>query len=289
MRIFVTGASGFIGRPLLARLGGHEVAFLSRRRPDPASVPNATAIIGDLNSPHSWASQLEAFSPQCCIHLAWDGLPDYSAEACARNLSAGLGLIDVLARTAVERLVVAGSCWEYGAACGPVDETYMPVACGLFAATKHRLREALAVVANQRGFSYRWARIFFAYGPGQRRSSLIPQCWSAFKTGSVLDIRRPRAAEDFIHVEDVAGGLLALAECGMESGIYNLGNGAPVPVGEVVNQVAGHFGMAPPFPDASFDSGFWANMDKMTAATGWRPRIGLAEGIEATLQALEAA
>lgn len=289
MRIFVTGASGFIGRPLLNRLGGHEVAFLTRQRPDLVRAPTATAIIGDLGAPKLWSTQLEEFAPQCCVHLAWEGLPDYSEEMCRRNLASGLNLIDTLSRVGVGRVVVAGSCWEYGAVTGKVAETQTPMDCGLFADTKHKLREALAAVAAERKFSYRWARVFFAYGPGQRRSSLIPRCWTAFKSGAPLDIRRPRVAEDFIHIDDVAGGLAALAECDMESGIYNLGHGTPVAVGEVVNHVAGHFGMAPPYPDAGFDSGFWANMEKMTAATGWRPQIGLADGIESTLQALEAA
>jgi len=289
MRIFVTGASGFIGRPLLNRLGGHEVAFLTRQRPDRLAAPTATAIIGDLDSPRLWSSQLEEFSPQCCVHLAWEGLPDYSDEICRRNLTNGLNLIDLLSRIGVGRVVVAGSCWEYGAATGPVAETHTPVDCGLFAATKHKLREALAAAAAEREFSYRWARVFFAYGPGQRRSSLIPQCWAALQSGATLDIRRPRVAEDFIHVDDVADGLVALAECDIESGIYNLGHGTPVAVGEVVNRVAGHFGTAPPFANAGFDSGFWANMEKMTAATGWRPHIGLPEGIGSTLRALEAA
>lgn len=291
MRIFVTGASGFIGRHLLNQLGNHEIICLTRQHAKLEAVVaplNVRMIEGELGRPEAWSAQVEKFSPHCCIHLSWQGLPDYSAAACEQNLSTGLKLIDVLGRAHVKRVVVAGSCWEYGAAAKAVAETDLPANYGLFAATKHKLREAFDAAARERGFSYRWARIFFAYGPGQRMSSLIPQCWTAFKAGQAIDIRRPRVAEDFIHVADVARGLLALAESDMASGIYNIGSGTPAAVGEVVNRVAEHFGMAPPYPDAGFDSGFWADMKKTTAVTGWRPTIALADGIKSTLRAFEA-
>jgi len=293
MRMFVTGASGFIGRHLLSLLGNHEVMCLSRQRTGLAAEAkaqsNVKTIQGDLSQAETWSAQVEQFSPHCCIHLAWEGLPDYSPERCQRNLDAGLGLIEGLAKARIERVVVAGSCWEYGAASGAVAESHTPTDCGLFATTKTVLRTALDSVSRERGIAYRWARIFFTYGPGQRASSLIPQCWAAFSEGKTADISQPRVAQDFVHVDDVARGLLAMAECDMASGIYNLGSGTPAAVGEVANHVAEHFGMAPPYPKVGFEHGFWADTKKMVAATGWRAQIELRDGIERTLQALEAA
>ena len=204
---------------------------------------------------------------------------------CQQNLDLGRGLIDALIRAKAGRVIVAGSCWEYGKASGAVAESQAPVDCGLFASTKHELRAHL----QDSGMAYRWARIFFAYGPGQRESSLIPQCRAAFAAGKAPDIRQPRVAQDFIYVEDVARGLLALAERDVDSGVYNIGTGMPAAVGDMVNRVAAEFGRMPPFPDTSFDSGFWADTRKMTAATGWRAQTTLVDGIARALQAFEAA
>ncbi len=191
MRIFVTGASGFIGRHFMRLLGEHEVFYLSHQRVVSAGDPpsGVKSIQGDLGRPETWVAALEAFSPDCCVHFAWEGIPDFSPMRCKQNLDDGLRLISALARNRVGRIIVAGSCFEYGNLSGAINETATPVNCSLFAETKHKLQKELDRAARETGIAYRWARVFFAYGPGQRTGSLIPQCWTAFKAGSSVDIR----------------------------------------------------------------------------------------------------
>jgi nucleoside-diphosphate-sugar epimerase len=290
MRIFLTGGSGFLGRHLLQLLDRHEVLCLLR---SPTSAdrlhlsPNVRTIIGDLAHNGAWLPMFESFSPECCIHLAWDGLPDYSLSRCRQNLNASLALIAALLRARVKRLVVAGSCWEYGAVSGAVNEDVVPIDCGLFASTKNAIRMVLDSLYREQGLDYRWARIFFVYGPDQRKTSLIPACHAAYARGAAPQIHQPRVAQDFIHVDDVARGLLALAEAEMTSGLYNVGSGQPASVGAVVNQVAMHFNAPRPFADEGFDSGFWADTTKLVASSGWRRRMSLQDGVATTLSALD--
>ena len=70
MRVFVTGASGFIGGVLCAQLigRGHEVDALVRR---PGSEPPGTrAIAGDLGDDLRLHEALAESMPDCVIHLA---------------------------------------------------------------------------------------------------------------------------------------------------------------------------------------------------------------------------
>jgi nucleoside-diphosphate-sugar epimerase len=289
MRVFMTGASGFIGRHVLPRLSQHEVLCLTR---DPGRLPALAfgrALRGDLGRPEAWRQQLEDFKPHWCLHLGWEGLPDYSEATTRANVDASLRLFETLLRARVRRVVVAGSCWEYGAAAGMVPETRTPTDCSIFAAAKNALRSKLESAARGSDLEHRWGRIFFVYGPGQRSASLIPSCRTAFAAGRAPDIRQPRVAQDFIHVDDVAEGLVALLERDIASGIYNLGTGRPTAVSEVANTVAKYFGAAPPYSDSSYDLGFWADSAKTTGATGWRARTSLENGIERTLRAFEEA
>src|ERR1035437_4918872 len=77
MRVFLTGASGFIGahvlRQLLAR--GHTVTALAMPA-DPMERLRSMAgrfgvVRGLLQDTDSWRPALQAFSPEGCIHLAW--------------------------------------------------------------------------------------------------------------------------------------------------------------------------------------------------------------------------
>ena len=273
----------------MSLLGEHEVLYLSHQRLlfSLGDDPGVKSIQGDLGRPETWASSLEAFSPHCCVHFASEGIPDFSPMRCKQNLDAGLRLIDALVRNRVGRVVIAGTCFEYGNLSGVINETATPVNCSLWRETRTCPSKGTGSCSARAGIAYRWARVFFAYGPGQRAGSLVPQCWTAFKAGISVDIRQPRVAQDFVHVDRCRSRVSALAEGDVEPGVYNIGTGTATTVGEVVNHVAGHFGMAPPYPSVGFESGFWADTEKMTSATGWRAQIELSDGVARTLQALD--
>ena len=287
MRIFITGASGFLGDRVLLQLKGHEILSLSRNPEKIVAKHDVCIIKGDLHNPGEWQSELERFAPQWCMHLAWEGLPDYSFSRCRINLDASLKLLEILSHVGMNRIVIAGSCWEYGSVGGAVRESQPVNSCGIFASTKHSLRIMLESMARENGFEYRWARIFFSYGPGQRATSLMAQCHAAFSKGKAPDIRSPSIAQDFVYVDDVAQGLVSLTESDAPSGVYNIGSGKPTTVGYVVNRVASHFDMLPLFSTQVADSGFWADTLKMTTASGWKARMGIDEGIALTLSALD--
>ena len=80
MRIFVTGASGFIGNALCTQLlaRDHEVSALVRR---PGSAPSGThPVAGDLSDGALLSEALSAERPDCVIHLAAEIASQRSAE-----------------------------------------------------------------------------------------------------------------------------------------------------------------------------------------------------------------
>ena len=289
MRLLITGARGFLGRHLMPLVAHHDVLSLVHSAGDPTRPATVREVRASLVDDGSWQEEVARFAPDCCIHLAWEGLPDYSLSQCRRNLDASVGLIDLLVRSGTKRVVVAGTCWEYGRASGPVAENRSPVDVGVFAATKQAIRTILAAAARDAGIEYRWARIFFVYGAGQRSTSLIPHLHAAASAGINADIREPGAVQDFVHVEDVARGLASLVERPGPSGAFNIGSGAPTSVAEVANLVARRFGRDLPYPAKLPGGGFWADTEKMRQGYGWQSAISIEEGVERTLAELDTA
>ena len=290
MRIVLSGGSGFIGRACLrlATETTDDVLVLARR---PSGADEADRVrwhVADLNAPESYAAAVAEFRPDAAIHLAWEGIPDYSLENSIRNVASGARFAERLFQAGCRRLVAGGSCWEYGTLTGTVREGDQPRGVGVFGACKTGQRHVLEALATAAGASLAWARIFYVYGPGQKAASLAPSLCADLRAGRPAQPRTPQAVNDFVYVDDVARGLLALARADA-AGVFNLGSGVGTAVADfaaLLAQAAG--GPVPPMPAeaASRTAGLVADIGRMTAL-GWSPRTPLAAGIEATWAAFQ--
>ncbi len=287
MRVLVTGGTGFLGRRVIPLLAQHDLLCISRHPERLPTAPSLNVVASNLATDRDWITKVAMFQPEWCLHLAWEGLPDYSFERCRSNLDTSLRLLDVLVQSGLKRIVIAGTCWEYGRASGRVTEDQDPIDVGLFAATKASLFNVLSSVARSAGLKYHWGRIFFVYGPGQRSTSLLPSIRHAYLSGVKPDIRTPGMLQDFIHVDDVVAALVSLLSSNAPSGVFNIGSGRPTSVAEIANIAADYYKKTRLFADISNGSGFWASTEKITSATDWRPRIGIDKGIASTLDALD--
>jgi UDP-glucose 4-epimerase len=287
MNIFITGGSGFIGRNLIPILAEHEILCLTHSQKIESGNPNLTVITGDLTKPESYFDELKHFKPDCCVHLAWYGLPDYSIENNTKNLLAGISLIENLVEVGCKKIFAVGSCWEYGNAQGEVKESDVPIGPGIFASFKISLQIISESICKHADTHLLWGRVFFVYGPGQRQNSLIPSCYQSLKNGEDLKVNNPLARNDFVYILDVVYNIRMLLESEVNSGIYNIGFGKSSAVWEVVNNVAAELGLPHPYKDMPVTTdGNWANMSKVIKHD-WMPKFSLESGISNTIKDLE--
>lgn len=289
MRIFLTGANGFIGRHLIPLLNRHDLLLIGRKQG--LNYPsNVLYVQGDLTSGEQWKRIVADFSPELCVHLAWMGLPDYSLRTCLLNFEMSVRLFEVVIDIGCRKVFAAGTCWEYGDLQGKVSEKDIPERINLFASFKTGLRLVGESLAASQKMDFIWGRIFFVYGLGQRESSLIPSCYKALKEGRSPKINNPGRVNDFIHVSDVVSAISALIETPNISGVFNIGSGSPSKVGEVVKIIAKRMGSEKLLPkniDHSEEGGIWADRSLIERETHWKPLTPLATGIDKTITQLE--
>ena len=78
MRILVTGATGFIGLPLIHRLVGHGHSILALSRSPLIAEKSIDWLRADLSIPKTYQDSIRSFEPEILIHLAWQDIPDFS-------------------------------------------------------------------------------------------------------------------------------------------------------------------------------------------------------------------
>jgi dTDP-6-deoxy-L-talose 4-dehydrogenase (NAD+) len=237
-RIAVTGATGFLGRHVRAVLSKPDVDLVAQARtPNPNETANKAWAFFDLA-----AAADEAFDrlgrPDVVIHLAWGGLPNYLSH---RHLDIELPtqqrFLQGLVASGLKRLVVTGTCLEYGMQSGCLHEDMTPQPSNPYGIAKDSLRKTLETLNARTPFDLRWLRLFYLYGPGQAATSLYSQFQAAVARGDkTFDMSPGDQQRDFMPVEDAAAAIAAVALAPEAPGLLNVCSGMPVTVRSLVER-----------------------------------------------------
>ncbi|WP_026839820.1 NAD-dependent epimerase/dehydratase family protein [Citrifermentans bremense] len=240
MKIVVTGCTGFVGRHLVASLvaRGHSVVAVARRKDQAIKMPwykNVEFISVDLHDP-----VLEPVSllgvPNALIHLAWPGIPNYKDLLhIEQYLPADYSFIKKMVEAGTPQVLVSGTCFEYGMQNGALSEDTIPLPNTPYGIAKDSLRRFLEALQAKKMFNLQWVRLFYLYGPGQHRNSLLAQLDRAIDNGDeFFNMSGGEQLRDYLHVEEVAVFLSEVLEQPQLNGIFNCCNGSPISVRRLV-------------------------------------------------------
>lgn len=228
--IHLLGSEGFIGRALQREAGNVQLQCWSHRHSDAEHHFN-------LLDPTRWQALLEC-KPTHAILLSWPGLPNYQEPYhVTRNLPACLNLIEKLVEAGLQRLVVAGTCYEYGLQNGALKEDQFTDPVNCYAIAKDSFRRVIASRYSHKDLQWCWARIFYPYGEGQNPNSLLPSLGRAIDEQNLsFAMSSGRQIRDFVSVDLVAKLLLRLATHPTAQGVYNCGSGRPISLRELAEK-----------------------------------------------------
>ena len=236
MRVAVTGASGFVGRHAVRALRSRGVEVIALSRTSPTCVEN-----GVVYAPFDLAGVgSDAFArigePDVLLHLAWGGLPNYrSTTHLEHELPMQAGFLEHALRGGLRRVVVTGTCLEYGLREGELVESMAPAPHVAYAAAKDALHGRLRALREELGFGLGWLRLFYLYGDGQAQTSLYRQLRAAIESGARrFAMSRGDQMRDFLAIEVAAGMLADLAIGHADAGVVNVCSGRPMTVADTV-------------------------------------------------------
>ncbi|WP_445179312.1 NAD-dependent epimerase/dehydratase family protein [Pseudomonas sp. McL0111] len=242
MKVLVTGATGFVGRHLVAALlaRGCAVRAVARNVETAASMPwinDVEFISADI---HAADLDVAALTDGCDVlaHLAWPGLPNYRALFhFEHNLMADYRFIKSAVEAGVKQVLVTGTCFEYGMQSGPLSESSEPRPSNPYGLAKHTLHLFLQNLAQEQPFTLQWARLFYLHGEGQNPNSLLAALDRAIDAGELsFNMSAGEQLRDFLAIETAAGHLASILQQRDFAGVINCASGQPVSVRALVEQ-----------------------------------------------------
>jgi nucleoside-diphosphate-sugar epimerase len=254
MRVFVAGASGTIGLPVVRRLIAekHEVVGLSRTAAGAERIEGvgARAVIGDALDGDTLERILLTIRPSHVLHLL-TAIPKQGAahprDLRATNALRTRGTANLLRASigaGVKRIVAESFAIAYGVG----DLGVEPLGEASLSVERHpdpsvqaivdaaRALETQLVAAAARGeIETIVLRFGFLYGPGVPSTEAMLE---GLRRRKLPLIRKAQGLGSFVHIDDAAAATIAALTAGESGAVYNIADDRPTALMDFLREAA---------------------------------------------------
>jgi UDP-glucose 4-epimerase len=310
MKALVTGVAGFIGSTLAERLlaDGADVVGLdcfTDYYPRPVKERNLSGLVtqprfrfveaairdaplADLLADRTHVFHLAA---QAGVRKSWGA--DFSVYT-VNNIEATQILLEAACRLRnIERIVYASSSSVYGDNVSmPMREDALPQPVSPYGVTKLAAEQLCYLYHVNYGVPTVSLRYFTVYGPRQRPDMGFHKFLRATAQGDAITVYGDgEQTRDFTYVHDAVTATATAAVRGVPGRVYNIGGGSRVSINQVFEMIARASGRTPRITVDPAQKGdmrhTYADTSLAQADLGFRPTVGLEEGIAAEYKWLQ--
>jgi nucleoside-diphosphate-sugar epimerase len=257
MKVFVAGASGAIGRPLVRQLlaAGHEVTGMTRcpEKAEEIGAVGAGAVVCDVFDAEALRDAVVAAAPGVVVHALtalpakYDPKSDYLVATNRIREEGTRNLIAAARAAGARRLIAESVAFFYRPEGERVKDEEAPFAGeapGNFGAAMKAVAELERQVLGTEGIEGVVLRFGWLYGPGTYYDRGGQQAEDVRKRRLPI-VGAGTGVFSFVHVEDAASAIVAALDHGAP-GAYNVADDEPAPLREWVPVYAQALGAKPP-------------------------------------------
>lgn len=304
MRVFVTGAAGFIGSHLCQRLVAQGVHVVGLDNFDSFYDPeikwkNLSGLMhtplfdlaeADIRDEHV-LHRIMADPIDVVVHLAAKAGVRPSIEDPMGyqdvNIRGTMEALESARRFGVRKVIFASSSSVYGnnpkvpfCETDNVDNPISP-----YAATKKAGELLCYTYSHLYGMDISCLRFFTVYGPRQRPDLAIHKFARLIEQGKPIPVYGDGSMRrDFTYIDDIIDGVIAAMERCAGYAIYNLGESRPVRVDELIAAMEKTLGKTAKIERLPMQPGdvnqTYADIDKARRELGYEPKTTLEEGLK---------
>jgi nucleoside-diphosphate-sugar epimerase len=295
MKVFITGASGFIGSHITKTLlnSGHDVLALAMPNDNLSRIqdilPHIEVLVATLQDVQSIEKKLREWRPNSCVHLAWYAEPGkyLNSKENLNSLQNSLDLLEVLSACGCEQITCAGTCFEYDQKSSLLKENDKTKPLTLYASCKLSFQMIGEQLAVQSGMRFAWGRIFYLYGIQEDPRRLVPAAIIKLLKDEIFPTSPGEQVRDYLHVSDVANAFLFLTEKQV-NGIYNICSAKPVTIKNILDTIGtltGNLQMISygSLPYREWEPMFICGENERLKSIGWSPKVNLQTGLQETI------
>ncbi len=285
MRILISGGTGFIGKNLIKALekSNFKVLICSRKPHKKKFNINYTKqdIGRELNN------VIRKFNPEILIHLAWQGIPNFSLKNCNENIKKNIFFLNNISNLpSLKKIIITGSCLEYGSYNGTCKEDVSYKANSFFSYSKNVIREFLDMICKEKNINYVWLRLFYVYGFNQRKNTIIQIILKNLLNKTKIKIKNPSASNDYIYIQDVVNAIMKSLKIKKIKSVINIGSGKITSIQELVKKIEKILSLNNEFSKKIFKNnkvkkqkGKKSFNSKAKKLLNWSPKYTLEEGL----------
>lgn len=304
-RALVTGASGFIGSHLVARLlhEGTEVHVLQRGdAPAPRLLPMLARLQvwrGDVTDLAAVHAAFEGAAPDLVVHLAADTTVRRLREGWAgveRSIRVNLEGTLTLARETIEArhpvsvFVRAGGLEEYGTGATPYVETQREQPISPYSASQVAATHYCEMLQRETKTPLVTLRPALVYGPSQSTDFLIPSLITSCLHGRDFDMTAGTQYRDLLYIDDLVEAFVrTLTRESVTGGVINVGHGTEHAVRDVAEEIVRLCGTGSHLrlgarPERPGDLAHLVTSTRRSSEVlDWSPAVPLTEGLVRTI------